>query len=76
MESKLSVWFKLAESWGAVLLLDEADVWLERRMIADLKRNVLVAGQSLPQYTSGEPRITRLINIEQYSCIAWSTTEA
>lgn len=48
MERKLSVWFKLAESWGAVLLLDEADVWLERRLIADLKRNVLVAGKLFP----------------------------
>ncbi|KAI1741308.1 hypothetical protein F4680DRAFT_416366 [Xylaria scruposa] len=43
MEGRLSSWFKLAESWGAVMLLDEADVWLERRMIADLKRNTLVA---------------------------------
>ncbi|KAI1460023.1 P-loop containing nucleoside triphosphate hydrolase protein [Annulohypoxylon moriforme] len=43
MESRLSGWFKLAERWGAVLLLDEADVWLERRMISDLKRNTLVA---------------------------------
>lgn len=55
MESKLSVWFKLTESWGAVLLLDEADVWLERRMIADLKRNVLVAGKYFPLSNSGSP---------------------
>ena len=44
MEKNLSKWFQLAESWGAVMLLDEADVWLERRMISDLKRNTLVAG--------------------------------
>ncbi|KAI0883764.1 uncharacterized protein GGS22DRAFT_180406 [Annulohypoxylon maeteangense] len=43
MEDRLSRWFKLAEKWGAVMLLDEADVWLERRMISDLKRNTLVA---------------------------------
>ncbi|KAK8867396.1 P-loop containing nucleoside triphosphate hydrolase protein [Apiospora arundinis] len=43
MEERLSKWFKLAEHWGAVMLLDEADVWLERRMISDLKRNTLVA---------------------------------
>ncbi|TWU71120.1 hypothetical protein ED733_001833 [Metarhizium rileyi] len=43
MEKNLSRWFQLAESWGAVMLLDEADVWLERRMISDLKRNTLVA---------------------------------
>ncbi|KAK8128975.1 hypothetical protein PG984_010083 [Apiospora sp. TS-2023a] len=43
MEKSLSKWFKLAEKWGAVMLLDEADVWLERRMVSDLKRNTLVA---------------------------------
>ncbi|KAI1078709.1 ATPase [Whalleya microplaca] len=43
MENRLSSWFQLAESWGAVMLLDEADVWLERRMVSDLKRNTLVA---------------------------------
>ncbi|KAI1123362.1 hypothetical protein F5Y10DRAFT_251962 [Nemania abortiva] len=43
MEGRLLSWFKLAESWGAVMVLDEADVWLERRMVADLKRNTLVA---------------------------------
>ncbi|KAI1408085.1 hypothetical protein F5Y13DRAFT_205079 [Hypoxylon sp. FL1857] len=43
MEKRLSQWFKLAEAWGAVMLLDEADVWLERRIISDLKRNTLVA---------------------------------
>lgn len=26
------------------MLLDEADVWLERCMVSDLKRNTLVAG--------------------------------
>ncbi|KAK8081104.1 ATPase [Apiospora hydei] len=43
MENILSKWFKLAESWGAVMLLDEADVWLERRMTSNLERNILVA---------------------------------
>ncbi|CZR56708.1 related to TOB3 (member of AAA-ATPase family) [Phialocephala subalpina] len=43
MEKQFLKWFKLAESWGAVMLLDEADVWLERRMISDLKRNSMVA---------------------------------
>lgn len=44
MERNLSDWFKLAETWGAVMLLDEADVWLEKRLVSDLKRNTLVAG--------------------------------
>lgn len=35
----------MAKSWGAVLLIDEADVFMERRSTADLVRNSLVAGQ-------------------------------
>jgi hypothetical protein len=45
-EENLSKWFRLAEIWGAVLLLDEADVFLEKRIIADLKRNSLVSGKT------------------------------
>jgi hypothetical protein len=33
----------IAHSWGAVLLLDEADVFLEKREINDLHRNALVS---------------------------------
>jgi hypothetical protein len=39
--------FKLAENWNAVTLLDEADVFLERRSASDLERGRLVAGASL-----------------------------
>lgn len=39
-------WFQLAEKWGAVMLIDEADVFLEKRVTADLKRNSLVSGMS------------------------------
>ena len=45
MESTLSTWFELAERWGAVILIDEADVYLERRQLTDLKRNSLVSGR-------------------------------
>ncbi|KAH6950276.1 P-loop containing nucleoside triphosphate hydrolase protein [Fusarium avenaceum] len=43
VEARLSDWFSLAETWGAVMLLDEADVFLERRNRADLARNSLVS---------------------------------
>ncbi|KAI1125320.1 hypothetical protein F5Y10DRAFT_284378 [Nemania abortiva] len=43
VERNLAKWFKLAETWGAVMLIDEADVYLERREFADLKRNSLVS---------------------------------
>jgi len=43
VEEALSKWFKLAEIWGAVMLIDEADVYLERRSVNDLTRNGLVS---------------------------------
>lgn len=43
VEEKLLYWFELAKAWGAILLLDEADVFLERRSSSDLVRNNLVA---------------------------------
>lgn len=44
IEVNLTRNFKTAKSWGAVLLIDEADVFMERRSTADLVRNSLVAG--------------------------------
>ncbi|KAI1744781.1 P-loop containing nucleoside triphosphate hydrolase protein [Xylaria scruposa] len=44
VEVNLTEHFKAARSWGAVLLIDEADVFMERRSTADLVRNSLVAG--------------------------------
>ncbi|KAI0108998.1 hypothetical protein GGR51DRAFT_513990 [Nemania sp. FL0031] len=43
VEENLVRWFRLAEAWGAVMLIDEADVYLEKREFADLKRNSLVS---------------------------------
>lgn len=37
-------WFKLAENWGAIILIDEADIYMEQREAQDVKRNHLVAG--------------------------------
>ncbi|TLD11882.1 hypothetical protein PspLS_11309 [Pyricularia sp. CBS 133598] len=44
VEKNLERNFKTATSWGAVLLIDEADVFMERRSTQDLVRNSLVAG--------------------------------
>lgn len=44
IESQLLRWFTLAEAWNAVLLVDEADIFLERRQNRDLARNGLVSG--------------------------------
>lgn len=45
VESNLIRIFKEARSWNVVLLIDEADVFMERRSAADLDRNSLVAGK-------------------------------
>ena len=43
LEKELSRILDVAHTWGAVLLLDEADAFLERRTIHDLQRNALVS---------------------------------
>ncbi|CAZ80006.1 unnamed protein product [Tuber melanosporum] len=43
LEHELNKILDIAHSWGAVLLLDEADVFLERRTMADMHRNALVS---------------------------------
>jgi hypothetical protein len=44
VEVNLTRQFIQAKSWGAVILIDEADVFMERRSTSDLLRNSLVAG--------------------------------
>lgn len=43
VEKKLSQFFERAKIWGAVILLDEADIYLEKRTLHDLERNGLVS---------------------------------
>ncbi|KAL3481764.1 hypothetical protein BJX99DRAFT_253289 [Aspergillus californicus] len=43
MESLLATWFSLSETWGAIMLIDEADVYFERRAVGQLQRNSLVS---------------------------------
>ncbi|EON63621.1 hypothetical protein W97_02849 [Coniosporium apollinis CBS 100218] len=43
LEHELQKIMDIAHSWGAVLLLDEADVFLEKREIHDIHRNALVS---------------------------------
>jgi len=42
LESNLRTILELAAVWGAVLLLDEADIFLEARTVKDIKRNAMV----------------------------------
>jgi energy-coupling factor transporter ATP-binding protein EcfA2 len=43
VERNLSGWLDLAQRWDAIILLDEADTYLEKRKEGDLSRNTLVA---------------------------------
>lgn len=43
LEAELQRILDICHAWGAVLLLDEADVFLEKRNIADIHRNALVS---------------------------------
>lgn len=43
LERELQTILDIAHSWGAVLLLDEADVFLEKRSTHDIHRNALVS---------------------------------
>lgn len=44
IEDNLVTWFKRAEGWNAILLIDEADLYMEERQVQDIERNHLVAG--------------------------------
>lgn len=43
IEYELTKWFSLAEHWKAILLIEECDIFLERRDFADIARNGRVA---------------------------------
>jgi len=45
IEKRLQKHFRLANKWGCVLLLDEADVFLAKRDWQSMKRNAAVSGR-------------------------------
>jgi len=46
LEAQMTKWFQVATHWGAVLLIDEADVFLEKRKGSEVSRNSLVSRKS------------------------------
>ncbi|KAF1958093.1 P-loop containing nucleoside triphosphate hydrolase protein [Byssothecium circinans] len=46
LERNLLRFFKDANDWDAIVLLDEADVYLQQRSMHDLQRNSIVSGKS------------------------------
>lgn len=69
VERELLRWFTLAEAWNAVLLVDEADIFLERRQNRDLARNGLVSGIVNPKSSNWA-----LLIIRQSSFAVWNTS--
>jgi len=65
MEEKLRHWLELAYKWGAVMLIDEADVFLEKRQDSDLKRNSLVSGKDLAL----RARVAKVVGSDCYNSI-------
>jgi len=51
LEKNLLRFFRNANNWDAIVLLDEADVYLERRSVSDLRRNSIVSSKFTPQPT-------------------------
>lgn len=68
VEQNLTREFKKAKSWEAVLLIDEADVFMEQRSTKDLERNSLVAGKFLCP-AQGQKLINRYFRISSSSRI-------
>lgn len=46
LERKLFEWLGRAASWGAIVLIDECEVYMEQRERGELSRNALVAGKT------------------------------
>ena len=43
LNDKLTQIFDISTSWGAIVLIDEADVFLEERALHHIERNAMVA---------------------------------
>ena len=50
VESSLSNVLEMCTKWNAILLLDEADVFLEQRSAHDLERNKLVSSECSDEF--------------------------
>lgn len=68
LEKNLLRFFRNASKWDAIVLLDEADIYLERRSANDLRRNSIVSGE----------QFTRDLRIPTYagqsSSVPWTTS--
>lgn len=70
VENCLNLALKLCSHWGAVLLIDEADVFMEARTANNIQRNELVSS------TFSLPRLRSLLTSGQSSFVNWSIIAA
>lgn len=54
MERHLRTWLARAHDWGAIVVIDEAEIYLEERTPSDLSRNALVTGRCRSQCTDDQ----------------------
>ena len=69
MEENLAKWFRLARRWDAVVLIHEAEIYLEKRMITDYNGNRLVRGETDSRYklaAAGSPLLTSVLSVAFY----------
>lgn len=72
---RLEDYFSQSSRWDAVLLLDEADVVLEKRSFEDVKRNAIVSGKTAHHHNLADtdhPVFLRML--EYYQGIIFLTT--
>lgn len=44
-DTNLRMYFRLGEAWNAIVLIDEADIYFEKRVETDIERNGLVSSE-------------------------------
>jgi hypothetical protein len=74
VEKALGDALRLATTWNAIILIDEADIFLEQRTSQDITRNRLVSGKTNPM--TSRSVMSQIIVLFQYSYGYLSTTRA
>jgi hypothetical protein len=70
MEYVLGEWFQRCTDWRATIVIDEADVFLEKRQTRDLQRNSLVSGRKVPTNQCSNLQLTYQVFL---SCMEYYT---
>ena len=76
VEERLHKVLELSTKWGAILLVDECDVFLEQRTTSDLERNKLVSGEMRCLTVQCSQCEKRANPDAQYSSVYSNTTRA